>query len=463
MKLLLIAPSSGRWKKASKARFFSGKTFRFSLLSLLTVAAECPSSDEVKIVDEQIEKIPWDESFDLVGITCMTALAPRAYEISAKFRMRKIPVVLGGMHPTLCPEEAIKHADAVVVGDVEGVWQTLLADLKKNRLRLFYHNTLALKLNGLKPVPRSLLNKGSYATINAVQATRGCPNSCTFCSVSSFHKRSHRQRPVDEVIEEISKLSAKFFILVDDNLTADQNYAKRLFEALIPLKKFWVSQASLAVTDNPSLVEAAAESGCIGLFVGIETFSDENLCGVSKDFNRVEQYQAAIKMLHAHGIAVEAGIVFGFENDGPTVFKKTLDLLDDLEIDLIQPSILTPVPGTECFSNIKNRIFDRNWNHYDFHSAVFHPRLMSAQDLQNGHDWVTCQFYKPWRILKRFRRHVLRPHGFVTLPYLAAVSFAYYGRVLNWNIRGINPAITKPTDYLNNEKTGIISPISVHG
>ena len=116
MKLLLIAPSSGRWKKASKARFFSGKTFRFSLLSLLTVAAECSSSDEVKIVDEQIEKIPWDESFDLVGITCMTALAPRAYEISAKFRMSKIPVVLGGMHPTLCPEEAIKHADAVVVG-----------------------------------------------------------------------------------------------------------------------------------------------------------------------------------------------------------------------------------------------------------------------------------------------------------------------------------------------------------
>jgi len=446
MKLLLIAPSSGRWKKTSKAKLFNGRTFRFSLLSLLSVAAETPPDVEVKIIDEQVEDIPWHEHFDLVGITSMTALAPRAYEICDKFRKRNIPVILGGMHPTLCPDEACKKADAVVIGDVESVWETVLADASLGRLKTIYNPKKNLPdLAGLKRIPRELLCRDSYSTINAVQATRGCPNRCDFCSVAVFHDQSQRQRPVYEVIEEISQIPDRFFILTDDNLTADPEYAAQLFKSLIPLNKFWVSQVSINITEDPDFVGLAAESGCIGLFVGVETFSDENLCEVGKICNRAKRYQKAIRVFHDHGIAVEAGIVLGFDNDKPTVFQNTLDLLDELEVDVIQASIFTPLPGTKPFVNLQNKIFDKDWSHYDFHSVVFQPKQMTVEDLQAGHDWLTRKFYSPWRIARRLYRHVKRPRCSAALPYLAAVNMAYYGRVLNWKIRGWNPALVNET------------------
>lgn len=443
MRILLIAPTSGKWKKASRAKIFNGKTFRFSLLSLLSVAAETPKDDEVTIIDEQVEEIPWYGKFDLVGITCMTALAPRAYEIAAQFRRKNIPVILGGMHPTLCPEDAFPHADAIVVGDAENIWQEVLRDARNKTLKKIYANNSPPELAGLKSAPRDLLDKKAYSTINAVQATRGCPNACEFCAVSAFHRQTQRQRPVSEVVAEISKIPDKFILLVDDNLTADIEYASRLFKGLEPLGKFWATQASVGIAEEPKLVELAAKSGCIGLFVGIETFSDANLNGVAKTCNRVEKYRGAIQLLHSFGIAVEAGIVFGFDNDRPSVFKNTLRILDELEIDLIQASIFTPLPGTKRHESMQARIFDRNWANYDFHSVVFQPRHMSAADLQAGHDWVTREFYKPGRIAKRLYRHAIRPRGYAAMPYLAAVNFAYYGRVLNWHIRGYDPAKQK--------------------
>ena len=440
MKILLIAPTSGRWKEAARSKLFNGKTFRFSLLSLLSLAAETPEDVKVKIVDEQIEEIPWQEPFDLVGITCMTALAPRAYEIAAEFRKKNIPVVLGGMHPTLCPEDARQHADAIVVGDAEGVWEKVIIDTKKGKLKKIYHNNRPPNLSGLKSIPRYLLDRDSYSTINAVQATRGCPNSCDFCSVSAFHKQKQRQRPVDEVITEISQIPDKFFILVDDNLTADKEYASKLFRALIPLKKFWVSQSTISIAEDRNFVNLAAESGCIGLFIGIETFSESNLNAVSKICNRVEKYREAIGLLHSNGIAVEAGIVFGFDHDQPTVFQNTLNLLDELEVDVIQASIFTPLPGTSRYANMQERIIDQNWAHYDFHSVVFQPTHMSVEDLQVGHDWAYKEFYRPWRIVRRLWQHMRRPRGFAALPYLVAVNMAYYGRVFNWYMQGFNPA-----------------------
>jgi radical SAM superfamily enzyme YgiQ (UPF0313 family) len=442
MKVLLIAPTSGRWKAAATSKIFNGRTFRFSLLSLLCVAAETPPHIKVKIVDEQVEEIPWDERFDLVGITCMTALAPRAYEISNVFRRKNIPVVLGGMHPTLCPEDASLHADAIVIGDVEGTWEQILSDAQQHQLKKTYHSQFK-ELSNLKKVPRNLLNESSYSTINAVQATRGCPNSCEFCAVSAFHNKTQRQRPVEEVIEEVSSIRGRFFIFVDDNLTADKEYAARLFKALIPLNKYWATQSTISIADDPVFVALAAEAGCIGLFIGIGTFSAQNLNSVSKNCNRVEKYRAALRLFHSYGIAVEAGIVFGFDNDGPKVFQNTLKLLDEMEIDLIQASIFTPLPGTGKFEKMQHRIFDWNWANYDFHSVVFQPHKMSAESLQAGHDWLTREFYRPWRIIRRIWRHLRRSRSLAGLPYLAAVNLAYYGRVFNWQIRGFNPE-TKP-------------------
>jgi radical SAM superfamily enzyme YgiQ (UPF0313 family) len=443
MKILLIAPASGKWKKIGRSGLFRGKTFRFSLLSLLSVAAETPPDFDIRIVDEQVDAIPWDENFDLVGITCMTAVAPRAYEISAQFRKKGIPVVLGGMHATFCFREAILHADAVLMGDAEGIWLRVLEDARNGRLHGIYKNECPPSLKGLKRPPRHLLKGKNYGTIQAVQATRGCANSCDFCSVAAFHGNSQRYRAVGEVRDEIEALPENFFIFVDDNLTADKGYAQKLFHALIPLGKKWITQSTLAVAEDRDFVKLAAKAGCIGLFVGLETFLEGNLEAVHKTCHRVGQYREAIRLLHSCGIGVEAGIVFGFDNDTPQVFRNTLDMLDTLEVDVVQVSIFTPLPGTPRFQSMQDRVLDRDWLHYDFHNVVFQPRKMTREDLQAGHDWVTREFYRPRRIARRLLRHIRRPGGLRTLPYHVGLNAAYYGRVVRWKIKGYDPARKK--------------------
>ena len=443
MKILLISPSSGNWRHVGKSKVFNGKTFSFSLLSLLSVAAETPPDVDVQIIDEQVDDIPWNLNPDLVGVTCMTALAPRAYEIGDKFRSMGIPVVMGGMHPTFLPEEALEHSDAVVVGEVEGVWIKVLEDVKNEKLKGIYKSEKTSDLSGLNIPPRKLLNGKNYSTVQAAQATRGCPHKCSFCSVSAFNDGIQRKRPVDEVVKEIAGLSDKFFIFVDDNLTADREYAGELFNALRPLNKYWVTQSTLSISEEPDFVKAAADAGCIGIFIGLETFSEDNLNSVDKGFNKVNQYRDAVRVLHSYGIAVEAGIVFGFDSDTPKVFNRTLKILDKIKIDAIQASVLTPLPGTPHFKSMGNRITDYNWSNYDFHHVVFEPAGMSKYDLQAGHDWVTHEFYRPWRIIRRLVRHLFRPHGFKTLPYVGTLNFAYYGRTVKWNIKGWNPEKSK--------------------
>jgi radical SAM superfamily enzyme YgiQ (UPF0313 family) len=441
MKILLIAPSSGKWRSLGRARLFNGRTFRFSLLSLLSVAAETPPGEEVQLVDEQIEDVPWNAAVDLVGITCMTAAAPRAYWIAAWFRKRGVPVVLGGMHPTLYPEEAVQHADAIVVGDAEGVWKRVVADARAGRMQGVYQNAAPPELNALKPLPRHLLASQGYSTVQAVQATRGCPHGCDFCSVAAFHGHALRRRPVPEVVREIAELPGRFFVFVDDNLIADRGYARQLLRALLPLGKRWITQATLNMADDPEFVRLAADAGCIGVFVGMETFSNVNLRKVKKNCNRVEKYREAIRCLHRHGIGIEAGIMLGFPDDRPQVFERTLRLLDDLEVDAILVSIFTPLPGTPQFAAMKDRVLDRNWEHYDFDHVVFEPSGMSAEALQAGHAWITREFYRPWRIARRVWRHLLRPRAWACLPYMVALNVAFYGRVVRWHVRGWNPAV----------------------
>lgn len=451
MNIILIAPSSGKWRQVGRSKVANGKTFRFSLLSLLSVAAATPKDVTVRIVDEQCEDIPWDAPVDLVGITCMTALAPRAYEIAARFRARGVPVVLGGMHPTFRWVEALEHADAVVAGESEGVWSQVVDDARRGAMKGLYRAEKAFDPGDIQLPPYHLLDLNRYSTY-AVQATRGCDRRCSFCSITAFHQHTQRRRPIESIIEEIKQIPNRMFLFVDDNLTADRDYAAALFEALVPVKKYWVTQSTLAIADDPAFLRLASRAGCTGLFVGLETFTENNLHSVEKDFNHIEQYREAIEQMHAHGIGVEAGIVFGFEHDDPSVFAHTLSMLDHLRIDAIQASIFTPLPGTAAYETMKPRLLDRYWGHYDFHHVVFQPNNLTPEALQAGHDWVTRQFYQPWRIARRLSRWAAQPHGLTTLPYAAAINLAYLGRIRTWGIQGWDPG----AEYKNERLTAAI-------
>lgn len=458
MKLMLIAPASGRWYQVGRRRWFNGKTFRFSLLSMLRVAAETPEGWEIGLVDEQVDDIPWEETPDLVGITCMTAAAPRAFEIAQRFRERGVKVVLGGMYPSLCPEEALAHADAVVVGDAEGLWPQVLHDAEKDRLQGIYRHAQLPSLEGISAMPRHLLNRRCYATIHAVEATRGCPNRCDFCAVSAFHQHSQRRRPVESVLAEVAAIPERHFIFIDDHLVADFDYARTLFEGLIPLNKRWVAQMTLSMTEDEELVDLAARAGCVGVFVGLESLSSANLDSVNKSFHRAEHYAHAIELFHAHGIGVEAGLVFGFDGDTHSVFRQTLNLLDQLQVDAIQASILTPLPGTKRHEAMQHRIVDEDLGHYDFHHAVFQPRAMSTDALQAGHDWITREFYRPHRILRRLWRHLRRPRGWRTVGFVLAINLAYFGRVMAWSIRGHDPAESPVPEQLGKSTSADLAP-----
>jgi radical SAM superfamily enzyme YgiQ (UPF0313 family) len=455
MKILLVAPSSGYWKGIAKKRFFNGKTFRFSMLPLLTLAGLTPKEHEVTIVDEQIDALPVKKKFDLVAITAMTALAPRAYDIAHFFRLSGIPVVMGGFHATLNPEDALKHVDSIVIGPAYGAWRQLLEDLQAGSLKRMYYGKTG---NGCIPVklPREMLQAGKYVSVNATFATLGCSNGCLFCSVNKFYGMKRHERRVDEVISEIGSFKEKFFIFIDDNLVQDRIYATKLFTALVPLKKKWTAQVSIDISDDEELLDLMGKAGCIGVFIGLETFSEQALMSQDKNMKSPAYYRDSIKKIHKRGIFIESGIILGFDSDDRKVFKNTLRMLHKTAVDLIQLSILTPLPGTGLYSEMKCRITDHDLEHYDFRHAVFDPKLMTAEELQDGADWVIRQFYSPHRIIGRIFRWLFMKHGIVNLVYPAALSLAYLGRVIRFNINGSDPDIKKVTSYgrMKNRNTG---------
>jgi len=438
MRILLIAPSSGYWRGLGKKQLFNGKTFRFSMLSLLSVAALTPDTHDVTLIDEQIEDIPWDEHFDLVGITVMTATAPRAYELCRQFRQRRIPVVVGGFHPTFNIEETGLHADAVVAGPAGQAWQDLLKDVEAGTLRPLYRGNPDVDVPAT--LPRHLLNKSRYVSVNTCYATLGCRNECSFCSITAFYKGKRYQRDVDIIVQHLRSFDERFFMFIDDNLTQDREYAIRLFKAIAPLGKKWATQASIEIADDPELLEWMRRAGCVGVFVGLESFSQAALCSQNKTIKSPQYYKDAVAAIHRQGMVVEAGLIFGFDTDPREIFESTLAMLDDLGIDAMQASILTPLPGTKLFERMRHRIVDFNWEHYDYKRAVFEPAQMSRQDLEAGLEWINKRFYSPRRILGRLVRWLRMPSGLRNFYIPLFLNVAYWGRQFQFKVKGYNPA-----------------------
>ena len=403
MRLFLIAP---KWPQNS---LWGQIFFRFPFLSLTMLAGMTDESWDVTIIDENVQAIDFDDRPDLVGISMMTPLAPRGYAIADEYRKRKIPVILGGIHPTMVPAEAAEHADSVVTGEAESIWPQVLADAKMLKLKSRYTTDNYHALTDLSFPRRDLLNSKGYFFINTVQTTRGCPFDCEFCSVTAFYGRTYRTRPISEVIQEVEQMEGRHVFFVDDNIVGKPAYAKKLFQALKPLKKQWFSQASLSIVKDRQLLQLARDSGCGGLFVGFESLSQETLKAYGKSVNRSAEYRDAVKRIHDYGIGIQGSFIFGADQDDPSVFSDVLRFVEKSHIEAAIFSVLTPFPGTEIFTEFQRakRILHTNWELYDMNHVVFKPKLMSAPQLQNGLDWAYKKLYGYPSIIKRlfpFRR-----------------------------------------------------------
>jgi len=402
------------------------RIFRVSMLSALYVAACVPDDMETQAVDENVEPIDLETDADIVGISFMTFNAPRAYELAAAFKERGKTVIFGGYHPTLMPEEAIAHCDAVCVGDAEANVPQMMADYQAGILKQFYRNRCDT-LTSLE-VDNALIDSKQYIVSSVVQATRGCPNQCEFCAVSAFSHHSHRAKSIDKVIEEIKRIKSKHILFIDDNIGANVSHAQTLFRALIPLKKRWYAQIGFHVADDPMLMGLLKKSGCRGVLIGFESLSQQSLDEVAKGANRAQTYRKAIQTFHAHGIYVFGCFVLGFDQDHREVFDRTARFLKATNVDGLQLTVQTPFPGTSLFERMERegRIFDKNWTHYDFGHVVFKPKHMSAEELQRAHNRILREFYSWPSILNRLFKQLryLSPRE-VAISFLISTGYRY--------------------------------------
>jgi len=416
MKLELIVPATqGSNRKRKKALF--------PPLGMAVVAALTPPEVEVSLTDENVTAIDFQKETDLVGITALTPTAQRAYEIADAFRARGVKVVLGGIHPSFLPEEAGQHADAVVIGEAEGIWPELIEDFKTKKLQKVYRQHKRPNLLNL-PIPRrDLFADGAYFVPHTISTTRGCPYSCSFCSVSFFFGRNYRCRPIQEILKEVETFNERKLIgFVDDNIVGKPKFAKELFRALIPYKIKWGSQASVAIAEDDELLKLAAASGCIALLIGFESLSPANLAAVGKRINVVDEYENVIRKLHSYGIAIFGSFILGLDEDDEDVFQRTVRFAQKMRLEQASFGFLTPYPGTALYESLDKagRIVTKDWSQYRSNPA-FEPKLMSPEMLQKGCDRACRQFYSMPSILRRLgvARHNLVMLWAVNLSYRA--------------------------------------------
>lgn len=382
------------------ARLFSNPE-----LTLPAVAATIPKKYNVEIIHENFEDIDYSNHYDIVGITCFTLFAPQVYEIADKFRNLGVPVVLGGYHPSALPEEAKKHADSIIIGEAEYNFPRLLNDLEKNKLKPFYQVNKMVAGEDIPPLRRDLL-KYKFLT-DGMRITRGCPHKCDFCSITYFFNHCYRTRPIKNVINELKSLPLKHIYIHDANLTVDLDYCTKLFKTMIKEKinKKWFANGNIYVLgSNEKFLSLAKKSGCVGWTIGFESILQKSLDSVNKTDNIVEQYANWIKTIKKYGMGINGLFMFGFDTDTPEIFDKTIEVLNQLDIDTAEFNILTPLPGTPLYKKMEKegRILTKDWAKYSQTEVVFQPKNMTPKELYEGTKKVVREFYSSKKILKRW-------------------------------------------------------------
>lgn len=426
MKILLINPGDTTYRHKDGA---FKRSVNYYALTLPTLAALVPAhlNATVRIVDEGVEPLTGLEDADLVGITVVTASAPRAYEIATQARQLGKTVVMGGPHVTLLPEEAQAYADTIMTGFADHTWPQMLEDFARGQLqRRYEQGSEAVDLSRLPLPRRDLLNLGRYLSVPVVLASRGCPNACSFCAIPVLWGRSFHHRPVASVVAEIRALKTRNLLFLDPSLAEDKAYAKELFEALIPLRIRWAGLTTIRLAMDETMLDLAERSGCMGLLVGFETLTQSNLKVIKKRFNHSKQYLRAIAAMHERNIRVLGTFVFGLDDDSEDVFRRTADFIDEAKIDLVRYSVFTPFPDTPVFADLERegRILTRDWSLYNTENVVFQPRQMTVEQLTEGLKAAWSQTYSLSSIVKR--SGILRPDRVFTLA--ANFGFRFYAQ-----------------------------------
>lgn len=403
-------------------------SFREAPLTATTLASLIPENlnTNIKIIDESVDKIPFYKNFDLVAISCLTGTACRAYEISKHFREKGSKVVLGGVHVTLVPEEARKHADSIVVGFGERTWPNLLHDFSKNELKPEYREDNA-EFRYI-PVPRrDLQKKFGYMAPNVINATRGCKGSCDFCSVPAAGF-GWLTRPIAEVIAEIKQIRSRTIAFNDVSMGEDLDYFKELLTAMIPLKKRWGGLVSTKIFHDESILELLKKSGCVYLLIGFESLNNASLANIRKGFNQFEQYKQIIRKLLEINVILQGCFIFGFDEDDLTIFEKTVDFVNENKISIPRYAIYTPYPNTRAFHRLlsEGRLLHQNWRHYDTQHVVFQPNQMTPDELDNGFKWA---FKKTFALRSNLKRTLSSKRNF-PITFLGNLAYRLYVRRL---------------------------------
>ncbi len=419
--------------------------------NLAYLAALTPPGWDVRIVDETLEALTFEDA-DLVGITSMTPTAPRAYAISEQFRSKGIKTVMGGIHASMLPDEALQFTDVVVIGEAESVWPQVFHDFERNELKRLYRGE-PISLENIARPRRELLTHKYAMDLASVETARGCPNDCEFCSVTAFNGRKLRARPIPEVLDELETLGNKNVFFTDNTILSHgkrgEERAIELFKGMVDrgLKKRWFSQVEIDIAFSPEVLKWAKKSGCSGLAIGFESVSEEALQAMHKTRNLrvgVDRYKEGIKRIHDHGIAIAGAFVLGSDGDTKDVFQKTTEFVLDASVDASQFTVLTPLPGTRLFNSLQEQgrllrsNFPTDWTHYDFTEVVFKPKHMTPDELMEGLTQMYRDTSSRMTSLKR---------AFVTL--LQSRSLVGTATAYAWN-RGSGPLWIQKYEHTKN-------------
>ncbi len=401
MKVTWILPCVG--KKAGEPYV---KTWQMEPLAIAVLAALTPPDIQRAFYDDRLEAIPYDEPTGLVAINVESYSARRAYQIAKKFRDRGVKVVMGGFHATLLPGEVMQYADAVVVGAGEPVWRTLLEDFQKGEMKRKYEGNGENSFSPVLP-DRSIYKDKKYTRVTLIEAGRGCPHHCEFCSICQFFKRKYIPRPVEDVVRELKSLDARHVFFIDDNLVVSRDHTIKLLKALIPLKLVWVGQVSLSIAKDPEILTLLRRSGCNGVLIGFESLNKENLRAMGKNINAVvEDYRESLKILREHRFAIYATFLFGYDNDTEASFEETLRFSLEQNFFFTAFNHVVPFPGTPLYQRLEKEgrlLYDKWWlsEKYRFGEVAFKPKTMLPRQLAGYCLEYRNKFYSFSSILKR--------------------------------------------------------------